>query len=936
MKKQLLSLLCLLAFALPGLADTWTYDVSDDYDSPAWLNLIKSSTGTGDVKATSFDSTDSDLQTISWKYEQTGDATTINRDGSVPKGIVMGSGTKQFSTVTFSTDAFQTKSIAKVTIKIASTSKKCSYSVSLNCGNSSETKDKVLYQNNSGSANTLGTAEFTPNCIGENLSFTINQTGTTTNTKGGFKFCSVTIEFTENTTPSLPTTCTPPIFNIAPNSQVPVGTVVRATCDTPNSTVTISGPGVATPVVGEEKAGYAEFTLTEHKPGTEVILTATATVEGENGPITSDPTNIQFSVVEAPKTISEVLTYDVFKDSKGTTPSKDTYIDCSHISELTGITYNAYIAADYSSIQMRSKNSNSGIVVSDNPNGLLLRKVTIEWNSNTANERVLNIYVDNSKYESISKIYGTTPQGTKAGTIAIDESTTLDIAGDYTFAGMRSSSGAMYINKITLEWEKPEAPETTDVTLDWGEMAKEFTVGETGVTGELSVEPAEALPFVKVSSSNAEVATAEFDAKTGLVTLNFLKASAEPVVITATVDDPDGKFVAKEDATFSFIVEDAEVVLEPEAIVVTPALDEKGNITVTEGTKITFSSKNAAKLSVSIYGAEPTLEANPFIFTATEETVIEVIPVDSEGKPYEAMKLKAHIFTEEAVEPQRATTTYTFEFTKNDHVHPVYGESNNDEYVYLASDGAGIFEPYFCTETGTDTTHSYVDGEGWKLSSDDSFISSYFYLYFAQDLEHNYKITAVKFNYTADDIVEIYEETHPGESNKLAENFWTGSEDGLQFNIVSIYDLILNSIDVTFEHDVVPAPTAAWRDEHHFTLSHEKGYDIYFKIEDVANNTQLRAINRDEVYEGHNKYNDNDELSLYSGQRVSLYAQHPHGMVSKLLSATYDEIVTGIGSIAADSETEVVYFNMQGVRVAEPTEGVYIRVANGKATKVVK
>ncbi|MDE6299727.1 MAG: SusF/SusE family outer membrane protein [Muribaculaceae bacterium] len=44
---------------------------------------------------------------------------------------------------------------------------------------------------------------------------------------------------------------------------------------------------------------------------------------------------------------------------------------------------------------------------------------------------------------------------------------------------------------------------------------------------------------------------------------------------------------------------------------------------------------------------------------------------------------------------------------------------------------------------------------------------------------------------------------------------------------------------------------------------------------------------------------------------------------------------TGISAIEAE-EGEAVYFNLQGQRIANPDKGIYIRVVNGKATKVVK
>ncbi|MDE6295229.1 MAG: hypothetical protein K2M03_04110, partial [Muribaculaceae bacterium] len=43
--------------------------------------------------------------------------------------------------------------------------------------------------------------------------------------------------------------------------------------------------------------------------------------------------------------------------------------------------------------------------------------------------------------------------------------------------------------------------------------------------------------------------------------------------------------------------------------------------------------------------------------------------------------------------------------------------------------------------------------------------------------------------------------------------------------------------------------------------------------------------------------------------------------------------ITGVAAVVADEAP--VYFNLQGVKVAEPTNGIYVKVANGKATKVV-
>lgn len=194
MKKFLLSLLCLFAVGFFASADTWTYKVADDYTKPSWLTMIQSSDGKGTIAATNNDVV-ADFEKIDWAYAQTGDATTISKNGSGNKGITMGSASKPFSTVSFSTQAFASKKVTKVTVVIESISKKCNYSVSMTNGDFTESQSKVIYQNNTGSANTAGTATFTPNNTGEELSFTIQQDGSTTNTKGGFSFCSVSIEY---------------------------------------------------------------------------------------------------------------------------------------------------------------------------------------------------------------------------------------------------------------------------------------------------------------------------------------------------------------------------------------------------------------------------------------------------------------------------------------------------------------------------------------------------------------------------------------------------------------------------------------------------------------------------------------------------------------------------------------------------------------------
>jgi len=101
-------------------------------------------------------------------------------------------------------------------------------------------------------------------------------------------------------------------------------------------------------------------------------------------------------------------------------------------------------------IQLRSNNNNSGIVTTTS--GGTIKKVVVTWNSNTTSGRTLNIYGKNTAYSAASDLYGSNA-GTSLGSIVYGTSTELTISGDYTYVGVRSSSGALYMDAITFTWE---------------------------------------------------------------------------------------------------------------------------------------------------------------------------------------------------------------------------------------------------------------------------------------------------------------------------------------------------------------------------------------------------------------------------------------------------------------------------------------------------
>lgn len=122
-------------------------------------------------------------------------------------------------------------------------------------------------------------------------------------------------------------------------------------------------------------------------------------------------------------------------------------------------------------LQFRSSNNNSGLVVTKSAG--TVSKVTLTWNSSTASGRTVSVYTSKTAYTAPSGLYS----GTAAGEIVIPN-TTFDVA-DAPYIGIRSKSGALYLDKIEITWETPGDVQTTAAPkfeLVEGEYGFEVTI----------------------------------------------------------------------------------------------------------------------------------------------------------------------------------------------------------------------------------------------------------------------------------------------------------------------------------------------------------------------------------------------------------------------------------------------------------------------------
>lgn len=145
--------------------------------------------------------------------------------------------------------------------------------------------------------------------------------------------------------------------------------------------------------------------------------------------------------------------------------SGTTYKEWSNKQSDSSAVYAGQSAGGNSSIQLRSSNSNSGIVTT--VSGGLATTVTVEWNSNTSKGRTLNVYGSNTPFTSPTELYGNDVTAEKLGTIVNGTSTSLTIEGKYEYIAIRSANGALYLDSVQIEWAGKAYTEYSYTNVDF-------------------------------------------------------------------------------------------------------------------------------------------------------------------------------------------------------------------------------------------------------------------------------------------------------------------------------------------------------------------------------------------------------------------------------------------------------------------------------------
>ena len=280
--------------------------------------------------------------------------------------------------------------------------------------------------------------------------------------------------------------------------------------------------------------------------------------------------------------------------------------------------YVAQCAGDKSSIQLRSSNSNSGIV--STVLGGLVKRIEIEWNDATSAERTLNIYGSNTPYTNPTDLYDTNKDGDKLGTIVKGTSSYLDISEDYRYIGIRSASGAMYLTKVTITW----LPINSKVSID--DAIQNGSISVSGATNLNAVAAGTELTLSNTPATGYKLAA-----------YDVYKTDDATTKVTVT----DGKFIMPEfDVTISATFEVAKTLKSIEitnaatqtifwqtetfnhnGLKVTAHFDGADDEDVTNKVTVTGSTATAGEQTVTVSFTEGTV-----IETTTYKITVKAIP----------------------------------------------------------------------------------------------------------------------------------------------------------------------------------------------------------------------------------------------------------------------------------------------------------------------
>lgn len=207
-------------------------------------------------------------------------------------------------------------------------------------------------------------------------------------------------------------------------------------------------------------------------------------------------------------------------------------------------------------IQIRSKVDKglyTGIITS--ASGGTIKSITINFNSN--NSQALDIYGKNTAYTTAKDLFGSAAGELIKNVSNSKTAVTITPNKAYKFIGFKSNKGTIYIDKITIVWEKAATTPTTTTTFG-ANSGKTFTFTNGKLEGfttptataKKSDDNTNLSNLIEYASSDADIVAV--DSKTGELT--FTNTKFGEATITATLPKTD----TYQTSTDSYFVENKD------------------------------------------------------------------------------------------------------------------------------------------------------------------------------------------------------------------------------------------------------------------------------------------------------------------------------------------------------------------------------------------
>ena len=212
------------------------------------------------------------------------------------------------------------------------------------------------------------------------------------------------------------------------------------------------------------------------------------------------------------------------------------------VTGTSGAEYNLQCAGGFGTIQLRSSNSNSGIVVTNSPGKV--KSISVTFNTeNTATNRTVDVYASNKAFTAPTELYNVTSASgiSKVTSFAYTDVETNTFSytfeGDYEFVGIRSNNNALYLASVTIVWETGSVESnvaTPAITMEKGDycyLAK-ITCATEGAAIYYTTDGQ-----TPTASSTAYTAPVELWGKTTVKAV-AIKGGESSAVASATLDAP--------------------------------------------------------------------------------------------------------------------------------------------------------------------------------------------------------------------------------------------------------------------------------------------------------------------------------------------------------------------------------------------------------------